>query len=297
MLVGGVGFAVVRIGLLEERDCRQLAKLSLYVLGPCLIVSALRVDLTPERLHGYIAALVFSLLVQLGFIGLGTFLHRLGFVSIVEEISLIYTNCGNLILPIINMTMGPEMVFYGSAYQLTFNLLFWTHGNTQMRGDARIMWDKVIRNPNVIAFLFGTFLLVTGISLPGPVNTAVDMMANSIGAISMIVIGMSMAGSNLREIAAFRRAYPILLARLIVFPLLAMAVLCLTGFLPRHPELIPVFRICFMAVAAPPAANIAQLAALYDRDAIQAGIYNLLGMVLCVFTMPLIDLVFSALFH
>ena len=296
MLIAAVGFTTVRTGLLDAEDSKRVAKLSLYVLGPCLIISALQVELTPERLHGYIAALVFSLLVQTGFIGLGSLLRRLGFINVVEEMSVIYTNCGNLILPIISMTMGPEMVFYGSAYQLTFNLLFWTHCNTQMRGDSRIIWKDVLRNPNVIAFLIGIFLLLTGIPLPGPVGTAVDMMASAIGAVSMLVIGMSLAGGSLKEIMTFRRAYPILLIRLIIFPLLALGVLYVSGFLPRHPEFIPVLRISFLAIAAPPAANVPQLAALYDRDPVPAGIYNMLGNLFCILTIPLIDLAFSTLF-
>ena len=70
MLIAAVGFTTVRTGLLDTEDSKRVAKLSLYALGPCLIISALQVELTPERLHGYIAALVFSLLVQTGFIGL-----------------------------------------------------------------------------------------------------------------------------------------------------------------------------------------------------------------------------------
>ena len=165
-----------------------------------------------------------------------------------------------------------------------------------MRGDSRIIWKDVLRNPNVIAFLIGIFLLLTGIPLPGPVGTAVDMMASAIGAVSMLVIGMSLAGGSLKEIMTFRRAYPILLIRLIIFPLLALGVLYVSGFLPRHPEFIPVLRISFLAIAAPPAANVPQLAALYDRDPVPAGIYNMLGNLFCILTIPLIDLAFSTLF-
>ena len=50
MIIAAVGLGTIRIGLLEERDRRQLAKLSLYVLQPCLIImsfpTALRMALT-----------------------------------------------------------------------------------------------------------------------------------------------------------------------------------------------------------------------------------------------------------
>lgn len=296
MLIGAVGFITVRSGLLEKRDSRQLAKLSLYALGPCLIISAFQVDLTAERMHGYLIALLFALLVQAGFILLAYLLGRRGILSVTEELSVVYTNCGNLILPIVSMTMGPQMVFYGSAYQLIFNLLFWTNGVARMQDSRRIDWKKVLFNPNILAVFAGIFLTLTGISLPGPVDTAVDMMAGTVGAVSMLVIGMALAGSDIRGMLTYWRAYPVLLIRLIVFPLLAMAALCASGFLARCPQYIPVLRISFMAIAAPPGANVAQLAVLYDKEPVAAGIYNMLGMLLCVLTIPFVDFLFFRLF-
>ena len=48
--------------------------------------------------------------------------------------------------------------------------------------------------------------------------------------------------------------------------------------------------------AAPPAANVAQVAVIYDRQPAKAGFYNILGMLLCVLTMPLIDYIYSIVF-
>ncbi|MBQ6634844.1 MAG: AEC family transporter [Lachnospiraceae bacterium] len=296
MLVGAVGFAVIRIGLLEERDEKQLAKLSLYVLSPCLIIKAFQIDVTPERIRGYLLALVFSILVQGGFILTAEILKRAGMLGLVEELSIIYTNCGNLILPIVSMTLGEKMVFYGSAYQLSYNLLFWTHGAARLQDSPRIDWKKVLLNPNIIAIACGIFMLLARISLPGPVDTAIEMLANMVGPISMLVIGMTLAGSSLLRIFTDKRAYLVTFLRLIVLPLLALGVLRVSGFLARFPEYIPVFRISFLAISAPPGSNVAQVAVLYNKEPVRAGIYNLMGMMLCMFTIPLIDYLYMMCF-
>jgi predicted permease len=105
MIIAAVGLLTIRIGLLDERDRRQLAKLSLYVLQPCLIVMSFQIELTPERLKGFGLAVVFAALVHLGFIIAAEILERIGLIDAVEELTIIYTNCGNLILPIVSMTL------------------------------------------------------------------------------------------------------------------------------------------------------------------------------------------------
>lgn len=295
MIVVMVGLVTIRIGLLDERDRRQLAKLSLYVLQPCLIVLSFQIELTPERLHGFILAVCFAGLIHALFIAITEVMERLGMIDVVEELSIIYTNCGNLILPIVNMTLGPEMTFYASAFPIFFNLLFWTHGVSRMSGSG-FDWRKVVFNPNIIALFTGLALLLLGIPIPGILKTSMQMFSDMLGPTSMLVIGMTMAGADLKAMVTNIRGYAVILLRLIVFPLLAMSLLRISGFLTRFPDFIPILRVSFMAVAAPPGANVAQVAVIYNREPEKAGFYNILGMLLCVLTMPLIDYIYSLMF-
>lgn len=296
MLVGAVGYLVIHIGLWEERDKKQLAKLSLYVLGPCLLIKAFRIELTPERIRGYLCAVVFAFLVHAGFLLIARLLEHLGILGLVESLSIVFTNCGNLILPIVSMTLGDHMVFYGSAFQLGFNFFFWTYAAARMQGIRKIDWKKVLLNPNIIAIAFSVCLLIAHISIPGPVFTAVEMLADMVGPASMLVIGMTLADSSLLQIFTNKKAYLVSFLRLIALPLLTLGILRASGFLHRFPEFIPVFRVSFLAVAAPPAANIPQLAVVYNKEPARAGIYNLMGMMLCMFTIPLIDYLYMLSF-
>ncbi len=295
MIIAAVGLMTIRIGLLDERDRRQLSKLSLYVLQPCLIISSFQIELTPERLQGFGLAVVFAGLVHAGFIIAAEILERIGLIDVVEELTIIYTNCGNLILPIVSMTLGPEMTFYASAFPIFFNILFWTHGVSRMSGSG-FDWHKLVFNPNIIALFTGLVLMLLQIPIPGVLKTSIGMFSDMLGPTSMLVIGMTMAGANFKELLFRKRSYMVLFLRLIGFPLMAMAILRLSGFLTRHPEFAPILRVSFMAVAAPPGANVAQVAVLYDKHPAKAGFYNLFGMLLCVVTMPLIDYIYSIVF-
>ena len=295
MIIAAVGLGTIRIGLLEERDRRQLAKLSLYVLQPCLIIMSFQIELTQERLKGFGLAVIFSALIHFGFIFAAEILERIGLIDAVEELTIVYTNCGNLILPIVSMTLGPEMTFYASAFPIMFNILFWTHGVSRMSGGG-FDWRKLVFNTNIIALFTGLLLMLLQIPIPGVLKTSMEMFSDMLGPTSMLVIGMTMAGADYKEMLSYKKAWLVIFLRLIGFPLMAIAVLRLSGFLTWHPEYIPILRVSFMAVAAPSAANVAQVAVIYDRHPAKAGFYNILGMLLCVLTMPLIDYVYALVF-
>ena len=165
------------------------------------------------------------------------------------------------------MTLGDNMVFYGSAFQLGFNFFFWTYAAARMQGSRRIDWKKVLLNPNIIAIAFSVCLLIAHVSIPGPVYTAVEMLADMVGPASMLVIGMTLADSSLLQIFTNKKAYLVSFLRLIALPLLT-----------------------------PPAANIPQLAVVYNKEPAKAGIYNLMGMMFCMFTIPLIDYLYMLSF-
>ena len=60
MLMAIVGFALVRFKLLREDDTRVISVLLVYVLQPCLIARAFQIDLTPERVHGFVYGTIFA---------------------------------------------------------------------------------------------------------------------------------------------------------------------------------------------------------------------------------------------
>jgi len=95
-----------------------------------------------------------------------------------------------------------------------------------------------------------------------------------------------------------KRAYVVAFGRLIVFPTVILVLLYFSGYLARHPEYLTLYQIAFLAVSAPPAATVSQLAVMYDRDAVNASIFNVMGVAGCVVTMPvmmfLLQLLFSA---
>ena len=57
-----MGYAVVHWGLLHAEDSKTLSLISLYLISPCVIISAFQVQYTPDVLHGLLLALAAGVL-------------------------------------------------------------------------------------------------------------------------------------------------------------------------------------------------------------------------------------------
>ncbi|MBQ5788404.1 MAG: AEC family transporter [Oscillospiraceae bacterium] len=291
-----VGWLAVRFRIVQSRDSAVLSRLTVYILQPCLICRAFQIELTPERLNGFLCALVFGTAVYIIWILALGLLKKPLRLDAVDRCSLIYSNVGNLALPLISMILGSEYVFYASALQIPFNLLIWTHGNSIICGEKHLHIRKILLNPNIIALFIGLLLSLLQIRLPDFLDTAAGGLGNMVGPVSMLLIGMVVSEKDLRKIFTDGRAWMISLGRLIAMPASLLLLLSVSGVCARLPQWVPVFQVCFIALCTPPASTVAQLAVLYDKKAYETGVYGVQSMLLCVLTMPLMLTLFQLLF-
>ena len=69
-------------------------------------------------------------------------LHRPLRLTPVEQASLIYTNSGNLIIPLVTAVLGPEWVIYCSMFQLVQQFPMWSHCRIILSGDRNVSLKK-----------------------------------------------------------------------------------------------------------------------------------------------------------
>lgn len=296
LVMVAVGWLSVRFRIIETRDSAVLSRLTVYILQPCMICRAFQIQLTPERLSGFLCALVFGTAVYIFWILALGLLKKPLRLDAVDRSSLIYSNVGNLALPVIYMILGSEYVFYASALQIPFNLLIWTHANSIISGERRLHIRKILLNPNVIALFLGLLLSLLQIRLPDFLDTAMGGLGDMVGPVSMLMIGIVVSGKDLRKIFTYGRAWLISLGRLIAMPASLVLLLLVSGVCARQPQWVPVFQVCFIALSTPTASMVAQLAVLYDKKAYETSVYGVLSMLLCVLTMPLMLALFQLLF-
>ena len=296
MIMAVVGYALVRLHALKQEDSRVLSVLLIRVLQPCLILRAFQIELTPDRMQGFLFATVASSISMLFCIMFAKLFQKVWNLDPVDRAALTYANVGNLILPLISMSLGDEMVFYGSTFQIPFNLLLWTHCYSIFMDGKRLKLKKMLTNPPLIALALGLFLLVTQMHLPEVVDVAAKGYHDMVAASSMLLIGMIIAGSDLKSVFTYKKAYLISLLRLVVLPVICILLLYISGYVQRHPDMRPVALVVVIGAAAPCGSSIVQMAVLGGKDAMKGSIYNVMSTILCVVTIPMMIFLFQMLF-
>lgn len=294
-LVVGVGYALVKTGLLKSEESKVISNIVVYVCMPCVTVDAFQIEMTKDKVQGLLLAVVVAAVVHAVMIGLVKLLGRpLGFNSI-EKASMIYSNSGNLVIPLVASVLGKEWVFYTSAYTLVQTMLVWTHGVSVISGESQKDIRKIVANPNIIALFLGFFLFVSGIQLPVIVGSCVSSLGDMIGPVSMLVIGMLIGNVNLLWVFRQKRIYLICLIRLVVVPVAAAAAMAVIKHLSIHKDAGNILLVVLLATAAPAAAMVTQLAQLYGKDAKYASVINVMSVIFCIVTMPLMVLLYEVL--
>lgn len=286
----GVGFVMVRSGLLKSEDSRSLSMLSLYVVCPIAVMNGFEVDCTPEVLSGILLAFCFALLTHVVFI-LGTqLLSKPLRLSALEKASVIYPNTGILTIPIVSSILGQEWVIYTCTYTAIQIVLLWSHCRMLISGEKRIELKKILLNSNMIAMYVGVFMLFTGFRFPGPIDSAIDSISAMIGPVGMFVTGMIIGGMKLKNVFIFPRAWLTALLRLVVLPVIMCLIAKFSGLSRILPTAETVLMISMLSLSGPAGSTVLQMSRIYNSQetAEYASSINIITMLLCAVTMPLI---------
>lgn len=287
-LILAAGFLLVKSSLLAPEESRGLSIVCLYLSVPCVMLRSFQMENTPEVRSGLLLALGGAVAAHILLIG-GTHLLKgpLG-LSALEEALVIYTNAGNLIVPIVAAVLGEEWLIYASAYHVGADCSGVDSSLSPVSSAEAGQPVRVLCNPSVIAIIGGLFLFVTGVRLSGIVNTALASVGGMAGPLGMLITGMLIGRMNLRQIFAGRRVYRIVLLRMAVMPLLCTGLMILLNraFPVRGGAVI--LLISLLACITPPAATVTQMAQLCGADAEYASVVSVLSTLVCILTMPAI---------
>lgn len=178
-------------------------------------------------------------------------------------------------------------MIYSSAYIAVQLVLLWTHCKGILCHDEGIDIRKILLNVNIISIAIGLILFITRISLPTDVQDTLDMMGNMVGPLGMLLAGMVIADVPLRDVFADRRSYLSAALRLLVYPILALALMKLIQSFGSAADSKSILLTVYLASVTPACATITSMAQLYDKDAPYASSLYVLTTLLSIITMPI----------
>ncbi|QLB19375.1 AEC family transporter [Mannheimia granulomatis] len=283
-----LGYLSVKTKLLTSEQSYPISIIGLYIISPAMLITAFQVDYTTEILNGLYLAFMMAFVLSGILVFLGWVLKQLFKLDNIEQATSIYSNSGNLIIPIVASVFGNEWVIYSIAFIVVQNLLFWSHLRLLICGKGSVPFKKMIFNINIIAIMVGITLFLLHFKLPTTIAATLSTLGHMLGPLSMLVAGMLIASIPFKEIITDKRIYLVAFLRLILIPLILLGVIKLCGFSGWVENGVTIAMISFLATTSPSAATATQMAVAYGQNAKKASAIYGVTTVLCVVTMPLI---------
>lgn len=285
-IILGIGFGLTRSNILKVQDSRILSLITLYVLNPCSIINSYLIAFNQETFNGLLLAILAAIIIQFLMNILSNIFGRIFKLNHIEIASVIYTNAGNLIIPLVAVLLGDEWVIYASGYIMVQTTFMWTHGKNLVRQKKGFKFKDIFKNLNVIAVIIGLICFLLQLKLPSFIGVSIKNLGSMLGTSAMLTIGMSLGHIKFKEVVMQPRNYLVCVLRLIVIPFISILFIHFSGLLTLHPQARQILLITTLAVCAPVAATISQFATLYQSHPKEAGAINVLSVIMCIITMP-----------
>lgn len=284
-LLIGIGFWARKVKMIDDTGVRQMTQLLLVVVTPFMIIKAFQMPYDPALLRGLLIAMASAILSHLlGILAGYVFFNRQEPARRkVLRFGMIFSNSAFMCIPLLQALLGDRGVFYGSVYIAVFYLLQWTYGVVLMTGNRTdVNVRQALLNPGTIGIALGLGMFLAGIKLPVIPAAVIGHLANLNTPIAMLVIGATLATSDLSGLWRDRAIFGATFIRLVLIPAAVLVIL-----LPFKLEY-ELLTACLIPASAPVAAACALFATRYEQDAGLASHLVAMSTLLSIITMPAI---------
>lgn len=287
------GYILVKSKLLKTEDSKVLSLVLLYAVCPCTIIKAFLIDATPEKMQGLLFSFGGSFAIIVVFMLLTKILGKIFGLTQIEKASIIYSNCGNIVIPIVVSVLGSEWVFYTSGFIVIQTILLWTHGKRLVCNEKGFDLKKIFGNVNIIAIIIGMIMFAFNLRLPTIVMSTFESVGSMMGPMGMITIGMLIGDMHLPDIFKDKRTYLIAFLRLVVAPLVIVVAFKLLNVTSWSADAPTIFMVLLLQASAPVAQTVTQFAQLYNKHPGYASIMNVMTVIFSILTMPLMIMLYQ----
>jgi len=293
------GFLCCKTKIAKAEHLSTLSAILVYVCSPCMVVASF---METERSWYMIGQIMLFFVVSLAIQTVLTFalygIFRKKFANIkyrMLTVSFGLGNAGFFGIPIIKALLPghPEVACFACVYIVGMNMLTFTIGAYCLTGDKkRMTFKKAFLNPPCISLIVALVMYAVNFQsfVPVLLRDAIGLLSKTTTPLCMIILGIRLASVSFKKLFSRAYVYIICACKLLIFP---FACLAIVYFLPLDP----IFKAAmFILGGTPCAAVMLNIAEMYDGETELAANCVLLSTLLCVFTIPIINVVSNMLF-
>lgn len=291
------GYIFIKKRMLSADCMPGFSKLLLYVCQPALAVYTFSVaTFSAEKLLSLGIFIIAVILIHGVMLGVSCLILKKKFKDVsfrITSISTAFANCAFFGIPIIEALLpdtASDLIIYTTVYALVMNVLGWTVGSAIISGSRRyITLKNIFLNPSAIGVFIAVPIFVFSLSLPSEIDSMVMILGKMTTPLSMIIMGMRLATSDLKSIFCSMRAYLTVAVKLLLMPLVAFLIIY---FFPLDSEVKQVFYIMCACPTASIVLNFSEIVGEGQREAAGAV---LLSTLLSIASLPFMVLMLPLL--
>lgn len=282
-----IGYVACKKEYFDQEFGKKLSWLVVNVANPMLATSAVVNNEEQIAKKDFYVTVLLAICFYAFFLILAQILPRLIGVQKsdigVYKMMTTFNNIGFMGFPVIAAAYGNGALIYAVPFSIMFNILCYTWGiQTLCGGGEKGNWKRII-NIGTISGIISIVLFFMQIPVPKMICFLSAGLSNLTGPLSMLVIGISIAAMELKDLFTDVKLLKFALIKLLAVPVAAMLLVC---------QVIDNRLICevFLVMMATPAASMcAMLSQQYGGDYELAAKGVALTTILSVVTMPIVS--------
>lgn len=286
------GYLLMKKKLVKPDSISTLATFLLYVCSPFQTIYAMQqVEYSPYMLKYLAITLGLGFLLMGGTMAILYALTRKKQTEVPWRICItaaVMGNCGFMGIPLLEALLPeyPQAVGFASMFFVAYNVLMWTMVSFIITRDKKyISVKKIFLNPSVIAMGISLVMFFAKIKLTGQVGDVITLLSKMCTPLCMFILGMRLALVPIRPMFTSGVQYAAILLKLIVFPLVTLAV---CSVLPVERE----FAVGLYILGCAPVGNmVLSFAELLGEGQDTAANVVLLSTLLSMLTIPVMLLI------
>ncbi len=294
-----VGFYASKKGFVDKNVRAGLSMIITNIAMPSSILAASAMTYDSEKVSGIFQMLAFSLFYFAFTIGFAMLAAKL--LPIKSErknlftVSVVFSNAGFMGFPMLSIFYGDIGIFYGSIFNVVFNIMLFTYGAGIFVKQSKSSEDStniksILLQPAVLAAFLMIVLFALQIKLPKVILSTCNILGSMTTPLSMIVIGAMLGTVKLKEVFTEKFAYLTAAFRLVLVPLIIAPILYFLNVSAT------IATVCIVIAAMPTAATVGIFGERYNVLPELATKTIVISVVAFVVTMPLITWVIYQLF-
>ncbi len=203
-----------------------------------------------------------------------------------------FSNNGFIGIPFMGALFGPQGIFLMSMGNVAQNALVFSLGIKMVKrgyyeGKSKFNPRETLFNNVNIAIILGIILNLAQVNVPMQLREVIAYLGAMTTPLSMLVVGISMAKQNFKEMFTTIDPFIISFMRLLVIPMITIVIMKLTGF--GAGTLLP--YVAIYTTALPPPALLSILSERYEGNIKLAGQCVFLGTLFSMLTLPIVSFV------